>query len=380
MAARTATTTKVLEWTRRRITQSASKHRTVADQFSLHTSNLDRARLSTYTAPRQAQKHIIPGSIPKQQQQSPSTADPTTPIAQPLEQTLDRRLRFLSKTRSTSAKNRTPTAPTSTAAGNTAFFDHSNQPSSNNTNEQRHQQRHRKSKRSLLKSYRPGFQPGDFICPQCGTHNFRSPEHAQVVLHQSTVVRLSKKHDHLSFAGQHGAGGDTAATGAVGAGSQTQQQHQQPLTRFQREIIPPQRKYPQGAAGHCFECGFQTSFTPPSSSSATSQSSSISTDPLKDQDYNPRNSPSTASTTQAGETHEQHAGIPSSSSLLSAQYRNDIRLTNPRDYVCPHCQTVNYSNRLHCVGCGTLAPWIQTRIVEQTRHSPSHRRSTRRVK
>jgi hypothetical protein len=142
------------------------------------------------------------------------------------------------------------------------------------------------------------------------------------------------------------------------------------LTRFQREVIPPQRKYPQGAAGHCFECGFQTSFTIPSSSPAAASHSHQQGDKNSTIDKD-------------GQHTDTH--LPTSSplpSLSSSKYRNDIRLSNPRDYVCPHCQTVNFSNRLHCVGCGTLAPWIHTRVVEQTqhRHPPSKKRSSRSVK
>jgi hypothetical protein len=91
-----------------------------------------------------------------------------------------------------------------------------------------------------------------------------------------------------------------------------------------------------GAGAQCFECGFETLDHPV-------QPSSVST------------------------TSDPHHSTTQSRDSTNKVVRCDIRLYKPRDYICPQCQTVNFNNRLHCVGCGTIIPWIRDRIVKGPR-------------
>ncbi|KAF8988712.1 hypothetical protein BGZ52_003316 [Haplosporangium bisporale] len=111
-------------------------------------------------------------------------------------------------------------------------------------------------RRVLGKKYRHGFQRGDFMCPQCGSHNFRPPEHALI----------------------------GPWTGA---------------RKSQDSVDKVALKAPSGSA---------------------------------------------------------------KGGVSATVGENDLRLSNPREYVCASCQTINYSGRIHCVGCGTLAPWIRDMV------------------
>ncbi|KAK3831866.1 MAG: hypothetical protein J3R72DRAFT_454584 [Linnemannia gamsii] len=403
----TASATRALGWTRRHLIAAASlqangiRTRTTADHICRNTSST--ARLSTLSAHhRQAQKPIpstsapasattVPaaGSTPKQpsltsKSSESSTVDHLIPIAQPYEQTLAQRIRFLSRKRT--SKHGHLTTTTRTPAYTSSFDigkDELGSPSyvterlhngkydriPDDNTQQHQQQQHpspRRVRRKPVDAYRSGFKPGDFICPQCGTHNFRPPEYTQTALQQSTVVPSKKYRRPLLDQEQqqqqnqgHLHGEAQINLEVVSAVlSRKEPRGGRSITRFQREIIPPQRKYPQGAACQCFECGFQTSYTLPTSSTTTTtrthtkQTTSLS----KDQDSDASKTTSTAAVEKMNED--------SSYSIQRNKHRNDIRVTKPRDYVCPECQTVNYNSRLQCVGCGVLAPWIQTKIEQ----------------
>ncbi|KAF9089369.1 hypothetical protein BGX27_002512 [Mortierella sp. AM989] len=111
-----------------------------------------------------------------------------------------------------------------------------------------------------------------------------------------------------------------------------------PQNQKQKQLTP-ERKYPLGATSHCFECGFESSYKIPSMSV----------------------SPSLL----------QHSARVKSATEATKSLRQDIRLVKPRDYVCPSCQTVNYNNRMYCVGCGVMAPWVQ----EMAKSSPKEIKS-----
>ncbi|KAG0246683.1 hypothetical protein BGX31_010552 [Mortierella sp. GBA43] len=203
--------------------------------------------------------------------------------------------------------------------------------------------------------YRPAFQPGDFMCPQCGSHNFRPPEWDYAAMADSKVLIRQKQttprsttilpsffedeHDH-----DHETSSSSPPTSPVTEESSNEMYSSTTIpsqppppssgtqdkraTRHQKIHIQ-HRKYPLGAGAQCFECGFETLDHPVQPSASTSDPHSI---------------PSRDSTNKV--------------------VRCDIRLYKPRDYICPQCQTVNFNNRLHCVGCGTLAPWIRDQVVK----------------
>lgn len=169
-------------------------------------------------------------------------------------------------------------------------------------------------RRVLGKKYRHGFQRGDFMCPQCGSHNFRPPDHA--LIGPWTGARKSQDRvDKLALKAPSGsAKGSLSATVSI-------------LPSNHSHSLGP-TAHPQGALAHCFECGFESTYKD-STSSLSSRSKSRH---------------------PTGPRIAQHRG------------ENDLRLSNPREYVCTSCQTVNYSGRIHCVGCGTLAPWIRDMV------------------
>ncbi|KAF8981725.1 hypothetical protein BGZ46_002388 [Entomortierella lignicola] len=192
--------------------------------------------------------------------------------------------------------------------------------------------------------FRPGFLPGDFMCPQCGSHNFRPPEHSftsklnskfkvkpprhmQQAENDASLSHPSKKSNidptdvpnESSVEQAHNSSTSAIETDDMNHSAETEVN----LSLSQEQLLVA-RKYPLGAKSHCFECGYESSFetAPVTASSKSSLRAKTTTEATKD-------------------------------------LRKDIRLVNPRDYVCPTCQTVNYNNRMYCVGCGVLAPWIQ---------------------
>ncbi|KFH63369.1 hypothetical protein MVEG_10779 [Podila verticillata NRRL 6337] len=169
-------------------------------------------------------------------------------------------------------------------------------------------------RRVLGKKYRHGFQRGDFMCPQCGSHNFRPPEHA--LIGPWTGARKSQDSvDKVALKAPSGsAKGGVSATVSI-------------LPSHHSHSHDP-TAHPQGALAHCFECGFESTYKDPTSSLSSRSKSKHPT----------------------GSQITQHRG------------ENDLRLSNPREYVCASCQTINYSGRIHCVGCGTLAPWIRDMV------------------
>ncbi|KAF9928096.1 hypothetical protein FBU30_002632 [Linnemannia zychae] len=362
-------TVRALECTWNRIPTTAivSRHihipRTALnDQFGPITSVSfkTQTRLSTHTAQRQAQNSNLPGSKSTPKPSSSIDADSKTIVAQPPEQTLERRLRFLSRPSRSIPTQATQSIPISTTS--TGFFNRSEndnqQPASTNISTTDSKDATLRISRKGRK-YNPGFKPGDFICPQCGTHNFRPPEYTQVASQHAYATRHYRKHQDLHDS--HEANEDIISSGS-------QESHTQP----QEEMNAPRWKYPQGASARCFECHFETSYPLPQS--ASSPKSTFSTDATVSSDSNENTS------VKAKERHEGSETALLSS--LTQQYRKDIRLSGPRDYICPSCQTVNYSNRLYCVGCGSFAPWIKTRIVEKRSRSSSKKsgRSSSRKK
>ena len=222
-----------------------------------------------------------------------------------------------------------------------------------------------RKKPKTWKRYRPGFQPGDFMCPQCGSHNFRPPERELAARMESKVLIKQKQITQKSVMASWFSLGSSPASGAEAAITMpTTKAGRTPLsvssssslpspssmvtnkkpTRHQKTLIL-QQKVPLGANAYCFECGFETLYPPPLPSTPASHSTSTSP-------QDPRN----------------------------AVIRNDLRLNKPRDYICPQCQTVNFNNRLHCVGCGVLVPWIRESVLKGPKGPKGGRRGGGSVK
>ncbi|KAI8600819.1 hypothetical protein EDD21DRAFT_376121 [Dissophora ornata] len=221
------------------------------------------------------------------------------------------------------------------------------------------------------KRYRPGFQPGDFLCPQCGSHNFRPPERTLAATIEARALYKQKQRQRQqqqqqtqraeatcsSTSATLGAGDgkdhdpDELAKSSSSANVRMAESLSGPETgsASRDEEQHPRRKYPIGANSHCFECGYGTACDPLPTS--TSYSSAVlataSSSPLASRDH-----------TQVKTATE-----------ATNELRADLRLAKPRDYVCPQCQTVNFNNRLHCVGCGVVAPWIRENVEKGLRAS-----------
>ncbi|KAG0090817.1 hypothetical protein BGZ93_009129 [Podila epicladia] len=176
-------------------------------------------------------------------------------------------------------------------------------------------------RRVLDKKYRHGFQRGDFMCPQCGSHNFRPPDHA--LIGPWTGVRNNQgTGDKLELKTLPGsAKGGVSATVSI---LPSHHSHSQSSTA-----------HPRGALAHCFECGFESTYKDPTTSAIAESKSKNSNGPRTSQN----------------------------------RAEHDLRLSNPREYVCASCQTVNYSGRIHCVGCGILSPRIRDMVENGTRPS-----------
>ncbi|KAF9933232.1 hypothetical protein BGZ67_004362 [Mortierella alpina] len=112
-------------------------------------------------------------------------------------------------------------------------------------------------------------------------------------------------------------------------------------SRYQARIEVPDRKFPLGAKDRCFECGFGTF-----QEIAPAQGASVAFDGIEDNIMSEEHE----DRIRRGSSKDSDRGSSSSSTVSS-----DLRLSKPRDYVCPQCQTVNYNGRLYCVSCGTLA-------------------------
>ncbi|KAK3829208.1 MAG: hypothetical protein J3Q66DRAFT_324626 [Benniella sp.] len=209
-----------------------------------------------------------------------------------------------------------------------------------------------RKKLKTWKRYRTGFQPGDFMCPQCGSHNFRPPERelaarieSKVLIKQKQITQKSVMASWFSSRSSPASEAEAAITmpttkaertplsassssPSSPSSSPSSMVTSKKLTRHQKTLIL-QQKVPLGANAHCFECGFETLYSPPLPSTPAARSTSTS----------PQDS-------------------------TNVVFRNDLRLTKPRDYICPQCQTVNFNNRLHCVGCGVLVPWIRESVLK----------------
>ncbi|KAG0051468.1 hypothetical protein BGZ83_003753 [Gryganskiella cystojenkinii] len=157
----------------------------------------------------------------------------------------------------------------------------------------------RKRPRKSGKRYRPGFRPGDFMCPQCGTHNHRPPEY-------NLYTRSTSPSNLFPV---------DAETGSDGHGSSS-------------DHTSTTKRFPAGALPRCFECGYETRIPV-----ATALSSKSST----------RSSESDSVTDNADAQEED----------------DDLRRSKPRDYVCCKCQALNLGSRLHCVGCGSIRPRVR---------------------
>lgn len=176
-------------------------------------------------------------------------------------------------------------------------------------------------RRVLGKKYSHGFQRGDFMCPQCGSHNFRPPDHA--LIGPWTGARNSQDNgEKVALKSLSGSGkGGVSATVSI---LPSHHSHSHNSTA-----------HPRGALAHCFECGFESTYKDPTSSLPSRSKSKHLTGSRTSQNRD----------------------------------ENDLRLSSPREYVCASCQTVNYSGRIHCVGCGILAPWIRDVVEKGTKPS-----------
>lgn len=164
--------------------------------------------------------------------------------------------------------------------------------------------------------YKPGFQPGDFMCPQCGSHNHKPPEYNQGFTTQSSVLSLG-----------------------LGSDQEPDASSQPPTTR----------SHPAGASPVCFECGYETRipYTLPPNAANPHSPSSVSTSSAK-----PLQESGLLGRDITG-THEEED--------------DDIRRPKPRDYVCPNCRTLNFSGRLYCIGCGILNTRAKSRIFKRAK-------------
>ncbi|KAF9896194.1 hypothetical protein BX616_007947, partial [Lobosporangium transversale] len=220
------------------------------------------------------------------------------------------------------------------------------------------------AKNGVLKKYKPGFMAGDFICPQCGSHNFRPPEYSpirhalqrkqfrQQLNEESASSTVSSTVP--STAPLDNLGDNVVQDASSKAQAKKEEEKQDPLrqsqhhdyhhrldTQPQPQPLKTRAQSPLGAKAHCFECGFETSYNLPMAAANDDKSS-----------YSTNDSPSSSSSFKRPKTLTEQ----------TIHLRNDIRLAKPRDYVCPQCLTVNFYNRLNCIGCGTFAPWIREKV------------------
>jgi len=168
----------------------------------------------------------------------------------------------------------------------------------------------------IKKRYRPGFQPGDFMCPQCGSHNHRPPEYDQSFNSQSSLLTSN-------FGSDQGHGASS------------------------RQLVT--RNYPAGAHPACFECGYETRIPGPSSVDAASP--------------HPRSSSTLGVLTSSTDSLQETKLFETENT--ATQEEDDLRRPKPRDYVCPNCRTLNFSGRLYCMGCGILNTRAKSRIFKR---------------
>ncbi|KAF9362105.1 hypothetical protein BGX34_006694 [Mortierella sp. NVP85] len=74
-----------------------------------------------------------------------------------------------------------------------------------------------RKKTKTWKRYRTGFQPGDFMCPQCGSHNFRPPERELAARMESKVLIKQKRMTPKSAMASWFSSGPSPASGTEAA-------------------------------------------------------------------------------------------------------------------------------------------------------------------
>ncbi|CAO3571108.1 unnamed protein product [Mortierella alpina] len=264
-------------------------------------------------------EHVVKTS-PTSTKVSKATYNTPSPLSAIRELSFEHRLQFLAGHHKGRPTKHLP------ASLNTRSSVHTNDPSDPYTTASSGDDQTDQRRATRKKRYRPGFQPGDFICPQCGSHNHRPPEHNMASRLESKVLLKHNK-----------AGSKSHLPSRIPVPGQR-------LSRYQTRIEEPDRKYPLGSTDRCFECGFGTA-----QEIARAQAPAVAFDGQED--------------TVMSETHEEQIRSSNSKSHVRGTSNSnsnntassDLRLSKPRDYVCPQCQTVNYNERLYCVGCGTLA-------------------------